>query len=164
MKKQILFTPIGEMIAIGDEECVYLLDFVDRVDLRERLDRFGNITFGKSAPLVSIEEELNAYFEKKLKVFKTPVAFLGTSFQKRAWEGLQTISFGKVWSYKEQAIAIGHPKAHRAVANANRANLLSVIVPCHRVITSSNRLCGYGGGVDRKRWLLNHEGASSLFI
>lgn len=158
MKKLILQTPLGEMIAIGDEEHLYLLDFVDRIKLDSRFDRFGPLTFGKTPPLLMIEEELKNYFNKTLKVFKTPVRFVGTPFQKKVWEALREIPFGETRSYKEQAESIGHPTAYRAVANGNNGNLLSVIIPCHRVISSSNHLSGYGGGVHRKKWLLEHEG------
>lgn len=160
MKKRLVSTPIGEMIAVGDEERLFLLDFADRPGLPLRLDKLGSPAFGMTPPLISIEMELAAYFEKTLKVFKTPIGLNGTPFQQRVWNALQEIPYGETRSYKAQAAAVGYPAAYRAVANGNNANRLSVIVPCHRVISSSNLLSGYGGGVERKRWLLAHEGVS----
>src|SRR3990167_8431232 len=89
--------------------------------------------------------------------FKTPLHLLGTPFQKRVWAALQRIPLGQTQSYLDVAKTIQHPKAVRAVARANGANSLALIIPCHRVICSSGELGGYGGGVSRKKWLLQHE-------
>ena len=81
----------------------------------------------------------------------------GTEFQKKVWGGLQTIAYGQTCSYKDIAEMIQNPKACRAVGNANNKNPISIIIPCHRVIGADKKLVGYGGGLDKKIWLLNHE-------
>ena len=98
-----------------------------------------------------------AYFEGKRQDFKTPLFLLGSPFQKRVWEELMKISPGKTRSYAEIAMAIGKPTAYRAVANANGANQLAIVIPCHRVINSNGELGGYGGGIARKKWLIDLE-------
>jgi AraC family transcriptional regulator of adaptative response/methylated-DNA-[protein]-cysteine methyltransferase len=97
------------------------------------------------------------YFQGKLKEFKTPIALNGTPFQKQVWEELLKIPYGQTISYKDLAIAVGNPRGCRAVAQANGANNLAVIIPCHRVINHNGRIGGYGGGLDRKKWLLDLE-------
>jgi len=112
---------------------------------------------GEASPLRSIEEEIKAYFVGNLKKFNTPIHMLGSPFQKMAWDALTLIPYGETRSYAEQAQTLGKPTAYRAVANANGANSLCIIVPCHRIITSSGELGGYGGGIARKKWLIEHE-------
>lgn len=99
-------------------------------------------------------KELDEYFAKRRKMFDIPLLFVGTSFQKTVWKELLNIPYGKTISYKELAQKIGNPKAIRAVANANRLNAISILVPCHRVIGSNNKLVGYGGGLTAKKTLL----------
>jgi O-6-methylguanine DNA methyltransferase len=101
--------------------------------------------------------ELGEYFAGTRKSFTVPVVMTGTVFQKQVWNELLNIPFGETRSYMEQASAIGKPGAIRAVARANGSNPVSVIIPCHRVIGSDGKLTGYGGGLWRKRWLLEHE-------
>jgi O-6-methylguanine DNA methyltransferase len=91
-----------------------------------------------------------------------PLAPAGTDFQQRVWQVLRTIPFASTRSYAEQAIAIGQPTATRAVARANGDNPIAIIVPCHRVIGANGKLTGYGGGLWRKQWLLDHERGGSL--
>ena len=112
---------------------------------------------GKTLPIVSIEQELAAYFEGKLKHFKTSVMLLGSSFQQKVWDELKKIPSGETRSYLDIAKSIGQPTACRAVARANGANQLAIMIPCHRVINENGQLGGYGGGVARKEWLLNLE-------
>lgn len=101
--------------------------------------------------------ELEAYFAGESAVFTTTLAPAGTEFQRRVWEELLQIPAGQTRSYAEIARAIGRPSAVRAVARANATNPISILVPCHRVIGSDGSLTGYGGGLDRKKWLLDHE-------
>lgn len=112
---------------------------------------------GKIAPIESIEKELTVYFDGTLKTFKTPTFLLGSPFQQSVWHALCQIPYGSTKSYAEQAEAIGKSTATRAVANANGTNQLAIIIPCHRIITSNGDLGGYGGGIARKQWLLQHE-------
>lgn len=162
LKASWLDTPLGPVIAIASEAALYLLEFVDRRGLEREVERLRRRTKsaiipGKTAPIVSIEIELSAYFSGTLSEFKTPLFLLGSSFQKHVWDVLRSIPYGETRSYAELAYDIGKPLAYRAVANANGANQLSIVIPCHRVINSNGELGGYGGGIERKKWLLNLE-------
>lgn len=103
--------------------------------------------------------QLGAYFAGESETFTVPLAPAGTDFQQKVWAALGAIPFGKTRSYGAIAQQIGHPGASRAVGLANGSNPISIIVPCHRVIGANGTLTGYGGGLERKRWLLEHEGA-----
>lgn len=162
LKAAWLDTKFGPMVAIADEEVLYLLEFVDRRGLEREIERLRQrlkaaILPGTTKPIQSIEQELAQYFEGTLKDFKTPFRCLGSPFQQRVWEELQKIPYGKTCSYADIARAIGHPTAFRPVANANGANQLAIIIPCHRVINTNGDLGGYGGGIARKKWLLGLE-------
>ncbi|MBX9949761.1 MAG: methylated-DNA--[protein]-cysteine S-methyltransferase [Candidatus Obscuribacterales bacterium] len=105
------------------------------------------------------KRELSAYFNRSLESFTVPIRPTGTEFQMRVWHELTKIPFGRVISYGELAHRIGNPKASRAVGLANGQNPISIIVPCHRVIGASGKLTGYGGGLERKAFLLDLEGS-----
>lgn len=159
-----LDTRLGPMIAIADEEALCLLEFVDRRGLEREVERLRRRTRsaiipGCTAPLRSIERELVEYFDGKLTAFKTPLRLLGSPFQQEVWNRLLQIPAGQTSSYGEIAAAMGRPTAYRAVAQANGANQLAIVIPCHRVINANGELGGYGGGLSRKQWLLNHERA-----
>lgn len=155
-------TPLGMMVAIADDHALHLLEFADGRgverevhQLKERLK--AELVSEASSILVSIEKELEQYFAGTLKKFKTPLAYSGTPFQQRVWEELQRIPYGKTVSYADVAVAIGKPKAFRAVANANGRNQIAVVIPCHRVINTNGDLGGYGGKIERKQALLDLE-------
>ena len=112
---------------------------------------------GKTSILKSSENSLNEYFDGNRKEFSVPLVTPGSEFQQAVWKELQNIQFGSTRSYQEQAIALNRPDSVRAVANANGMNRISIVIPCHRVIGSDGRLTGYGGGLKRKKWLLDHE-------
>ena len=112
--------------------------------------------------LAAAQEQLDAYFDMRLSNFDLPLEARGTEFQRRVWESLKTIPFGETISYAELARRIDNPKAVRAVGAANGRNPLMIIVPCHRVIGADGSLTGFGGGIDRKRWLLDHEARARL--
>jgi len=155
-------SPLGPILAIADHEALYLLEFVDARGVAREVERLRirtnlDIIPGSANPIMSIKKELKAYFSGDLKIFKTPIQLLGTPFQQLVWSALMRIPYGETRSYAEQAIAIKKPTAFRAVANANGANQLAIIVPCHRIINTSGALGGYGGGIKRKKWLLDHE-------
>ena len=103
-------------------------------------------------------QQLDAYFAGAGEGFTVPVAAPGTDFQRRVWTALQQIDYGQTCSYGRLAAQLGRPTASRAVGMANGRNPIAIIVPCHRVIGADGRLTGYAGGLDRKRWLLRHEG------
>lgn len=155
-------TKLGEMMAIADTSHLYLLEFLDKNNLDNALEHLklslnANITKGITAPIESIQTELKAYLKGELINFKTPLKLLGTPFQKQVWQELQRTPYGHTRSYAQQAQALGKPTAYRAVANANGANRLVIVIPCHRIISSKGDLGGYSSGLERKQWLLEHE-------
>jgi AraC family transcriptional regulator of adaptative response/methylated-DNA-[protein]-cysteine methyltransferase len=106
---------------------------------------------------MQLEQELSEYFDGRRRCFDVPVVLHGTNFQKRAWQALMDIPYGSTISYMQQAAAIGMPDAVRSVASANASNKISILIPCHRVINASGALCGYGGGIKNKKYLIEME-------
>ncbi|MNW25591.1 Bifunctional transcriptional activator/DNA repair enzyme Ada [compost metagenome] len=163
LKASWLDTQLGPMIAIADENELYLLEFVDRRGLEREVERLRKrmkaaIIPGQSNPIYSIEQELKCYFDGTLTDgFKTPLHLIGSPFQQSVWGKLEEIPLGETRSYGEIALSLGKATAYRAVAQANGANQLAIVIPCHRVINSDGEFGGYGGGIVRKEWLLNHE-------
>lgn len=162
LKTSWIDTLLGPMIAIGDDESLYLLEFADRRGIMKeieqlRLKKKTAIIPGDTNSINMIKNELGLYFSGKLREFKTPLHLMGSEFQKKSWQALIEIPYGQTRSYLEQAQAIGNNKAFRAVANANGANQLAIIIPCHRIINHNGNLGGYGGGKMRKEWLIKHE-------
>jgi methylated-DNA-[protein]-cysteine S-methyltransferase len=113
-------------------------------------------------PFAAAAEQLEAYFAGLLTEFDLPLNPVGTQFQRRVWAGLQAIPYGQTWSYSDLARKIGQPTAVRAVGLANGRNPIALVIPCHRVIGADGSLTGYGGGLDRKRFLLDLEARSAL--
>jgi AraC family transcriptional regulator of adaptative response/methylated-DNA-[protein]-cysteine methyltransferase len=155
-------TPLGAMLALANDDGLYLLEFVDRrglereiLHLRKRTGYF--IVPGENNHLEKISRELKDYFEGKSFKFSVPLITAGTSFENKTWNLLQEIKPGETWSYAQMAKRLGNPKATRAVGRANGCNRLAIVIPCHRVIGADGSLSGYGGGVWRKKWLLEHE-------
>jgi methylated-DNA-[protein]-cysteine S-methyltransferase len=109
------------------------------------------------AHLAQAHDQLAAYFAGELRQFTLPLAARGTAFQQRVWSGLVRIPFATTWSYGALAEEIGSPGSARAVGAANGRNPIAIVVPCHRVIGANGKLVGFGGGLDRKQWLLEHE-------
>lgn len=112
-----------------------------------------------TALLCEAVRQLHAYFDGSLTSFDLPLQTHGTAFQEQCWAALREIPYGATVTYGEQARRIGNPKASRAVGGANHHNPISIIIPCHRVVGASGALTGYGGGLDMKAWLLEHERA-----
>lgn len=161
-----LRTPLGEMIAAAVEEGVCLLEFHDRralpTVLRDlpRLMRRDVVEGGDPpAPLAQLGRELESYFAGALREFTVPLVTPGTAWERRVWGVLRTIPYGKTRSYGSVAEELGNPGGARAVGLANGRNRIAIVIPCHRVINSDGGLHGYGGGLDRKRSLLELEGA-----
>lgn len=155
-------TPIGKMLAICDENHLYMLEFIARKNIHNGFQRLSqkynrHIISGRTSITQRIEDELELYFKKALKEFTTPLIFTGTKFQKKVWLNLTKIPAGRTCSYSELAAAVGNKKASRAVANSNANNILALVVPCHRVILQSRKIGGYAGGIEKKEWLLCHE-------
>ncbi len=159
-------TPLGPMLALANDEGLHLLEFVDRRGLERELttlrSRFiHRIVPGTHRYLEQISDELNAYFSGRSLRFATPVKLDGSPFQREVWAALRAIAPGTTRSYGEIAATIGRNTAVRAVGRANGDNKLAIIIPCHRVIGANGTLTGYGGGLWRKAWLLEHERAHS---
>ncbi|MDO8971052.1 MAG: methylated-DNA--[protein]-cysteine S-methyltransferase [Saprospiraceae bacterium] len=159
-----ILTPLGPMLAGGTDEGICLLEFVDRRMLETQINRIQKIFSaqvipGKCNHFELLNLELEEYFKGKRKTFESPILLAGTPFQQKVWEVLRSIPFGQTRSYKQQAEAIGNPKAVRAVARANGDNRIAILIPCHRVIGANGELVGYGGGLWRKQFLLNLESA-----
>ena len=162
LKATWLDTCLGPMLAIADEDALYLLEFVDRRGLEREVERLRQKTQaaiipGVSPPISWIERELREYFEGTLNAFHTPIRRLETPFEQRVWDELMKIPPGETRSYADIAQTMGQPSASRAVARANGANQLAIVIPCHRVIHANGEFGGYGGGLARKRWLIEHE-------
>ena len=154
-------TPLGSMVAVADDAALYLLEFENRVALTgelRRLERdFGLIGLGCNTVLERLVAELEDYFAGESAAFQIPALQHGTAFEEAVWQALKQIPSGQTRSYGEIAEVLGEPEKSREVGRANGANKISIIVPCHRVIGADGSLVGYGGGLWRKKWLLDHE-------
>ncbi|MEO1653003.1 MAG: methylated-DNA--[protein]-cysteine S-methyltransferase [Bacteroidota bacterium] len=155
-------TPLGPMFACASAKGLCLLEFTSRKmletefkDLSRRLKSV--ILPGENEYLDQVQEQLKEYFEGKRKAFEITLDTPGTEFQQKVWQKLREIPYGETWSYLQESHHLNQPEAIRAVAQANGANRISIIIPCHRVIASDGGLGGYGGGLARKKWLLEHE-------
>ena len=154
--------PCGTLILGSFENRLCLCDWQEeshRMQIDKRLKQYvqAESVQGISPVITQAATQLDEYFAGKRRVFNIPLLFVGTEFQKKVWNALLHIPFGTTISYADLAQRIAMPTAVRAVANANRANALSVIVPCHRVLGADGSLTGYSGGIEVKRWLLEHE-------
>jgi len=157
-----LGTPLGEAQIVFDRAGV--LRAFDWASHRERMDRlllrhYGPLSLSETMAPRTLSDPFEAYFAGETRALAAvPWATGGTAFQNRVWQALCEIPVGVTWSYGQLVAHIGSPKAVRAVGLANGANPVGVVVPCHRVIGADRSLTGYGGGLERKRWLLAHEG------
>jgi O-6-methylguanine DNA methyltransferase len=155
-------SPVGVLVAGVTDGGVCMLEFRDREIFETQLAkiraRVGPAVRGLHPRLDQLREELAEYFEGGRTDFALPLVYPGSPFQLRVWNALRAIPFGGTISYGELARRIGDPKAMRAVGAANGRNPIPIIVPCHRVIGADGSLTGFGGGLERKRWLLAHEG------
>jgi methylated-DNA-[protein]-cysteine S-methyltransferase len=157
MTTELIYTmmdsPIGDLLLVGDGEALWRLDMQQgrrptAIDLHwERRDQ----------AFADVRRQLTEYFDGRRRSFDVPLALEGNSFELRVWDALREIPYGETVSYGEIARRIGQPDAPRAVGLANGRNPIAVIVPCHRVIGANGTLVGYGGGLERKRLLLDLE-------
>ena len=157
-----LNTPLGRMLAIADDAGLHVLDFVDRrglerklISLRQRLK--ACVVPGSHPVLTAAADQMRDYFAGRRTTFDLPLAPTGSAWEQAAWKHLRTIPPRHSQSYGEMAAALGRPGAARAVGRANGMNYISIIIPCHRVVAADGSLTGYGGGLWRKQWLLDHE-------
>ncbi|MFT8322340.1 MAG: trifunctional transcriptional activator/DNA repair protein Ada/methylated-DNA--[protein]-cysteine S-methyltransferase [Bacillus sp. (in: firmicutes)] len=158
----IIATPIGRMISLSTEKYLFLLEFIDRRGLEREIEKIrkkhnARVISGQTPINEKLAYELNLYFSNKLDSFSVPLFLDGTEFQKKVWNELKKIPLGQVSTYQTIANNLGDLKYVRAVGNANGANQISILIPCHRVIKSNGDLGGYGGGVTRKKYLLDLE-------
>jgi AraC family transcriptional regulator of adaptative response/methylated-DNA-[protein]-cysteine methyltransferase len=159
-------TPLGQMLALADGQGLRLLEFVDRRGLEREIAQVRRrlrcaVVPGTNAVLEAAATQLRGYFAGERLAFDLTLAPVGSPFQQQVWAALQRIPPGATRSYLEIATEVGHAGAARAVGRANGSNILSIVIPCHRVIAADGTLSGYGGGVWRKRRLLEHEEAIS---
>lgn len=157
-----IFTPLGPLVVAADDQHLLLLEFADRRMLETQITRLAqrlNCRFcpGENAIIDQTNHEIAEYFAGTRTEFTVPLQIAGTEFQQAVWNQLLKIPYGETRSYETLAHSIGRKGASRAVGRANGDNRLAIIVPCHRVIRADGSLSGYGGGVRRKEWLLNHE-------
>jgi AraC family transcriptional regulator of adaptative response/methylated-DNA-[protein]-cysteine methyltransferase len=157
-----LDTPVGRMMAGATDEGICLFDFeyrrmIDSIKKRISNGLNAEMVEGDHSHFDTLEREIKEYFEGTRQLFEVPLHLIGTEFQKSVWNGLLEIPYGETRSYKQQSIFLGNEKAIRAVAGANGENGIAIIIPCHRVIGENGSLTGYGGGLHRKKWLLEHE-------
>jgi methylated-DNA-[protein]-cysteine S-methyltransferase len=148
-----LDSPVGALLLLGDERSLhglYMHEQKHRPSLPEGCEQ-------NDKAFRSVREQLRAYFAGKLRDFDVALSSKGSAFQQTVWRGLLEIPFGETESYGQLARRIGNEKASRAVGLANGRNPIGIIVPCHRVVGANGSLTGYGGGLSRKQWLLEHE-------
>ena len=155
-------SPLGPLVALADDEAVYLLEFWDRRMLETQFSvlekRMGVVFFpGTNDAIRQLESEVVLYFEGNLTPFRTPVRYPGSAHQQQVWQALMAIPYGQTVSYGQLAAGIGRPTSTRPVARAVGENRLAIVIPCHRVVGHDGQLTGYGGGLWRKRHLLNLE-------
>jgi len=159
-------SPIGLLFLARTAKGLRYLEFMDRKSLKRMIAKYHDdcpdATWEPSLlELKGMAEQLEAYFLGTLHEFEMPLDPAGSEFQMKVWRELRRIPFGETRTYGDVARAVGQPKATRAVGLANHDNPLAIVIPCHRVIGANGSLTGYGGGVNRKRWLLEHEARHS---
>ena len=157
-------TPLGPMYAGASATGLCFLEFVDRKMIETQIEQLqkqmkARFVNGKNKLLDQVEQELNEYFAGERHDFEIALDICGTDFQKQAWDALLKIPYGETRSYQQQADGIGKPTAVRAIASANAKNHIAIVIPCHRVIAKDGGLAGFGGGIWRKKYLLDLEGA-----
>ncbi len=155
-------TPLGPMVVCSTENGICLLEFRDHQPknsekevLEKKLN--GIVKEGENVYIKQVKQELKEYFSGERRQFDVPLQFIGTAFQQSVWKYLLDLPYGTTTTYMKQALALGNPKAVRAVAAANGQNKIAIIIPCHRVVGTNGKLTGYAGGLERKRWLLDFE-------
>ena len=159
-------SPYGELIIGVYDGRLCLCDWLHRqkreaIDHRIKEGLKAEYKTGTSPLIELVVTQLNEYFQKKRESFDLPLLMVGTDFQKNVWNALMEIPYGKSETYQQLSLRMKNPKAIRAVASANGANALSIVIPCHRVIGSGNQLVGYAGGLDAKKGLLELESDSA---
>ena len=158
----VMSSPVGLLFLARTEAGLRYLHFMDRRSLKRTIAGFEPENPGASwnpslLGLKPFVDQLEQYFSGDRRTFSLPIDLVGSDFQRQVWGALSVIPFGETRTYGEIARAVGQPRAARAVGLANNQNPVAIIVPCHRVVGTGGALVGYGGGLGRKRWLLDHE-------
>lgn len=154
--KSFFNSPIGVLILTSDTHAIRALQFGSE-------DKLTDFKIGDSpAVLQQAHHQLRQYFLNERRSFSLPLDPSGTDFQQKVWNEIQKIPYGKTTTYSDLSIRLGKPAAVRAIGRANGQNPIPLIIPCHRIIGSNQKLTGYSGGIARKQWLLRHEGALLL--
>ncbi len=146
MYKAYIDSPLGVLEIISSDKGINKINFVQK----KKEGSYNKI-------LIECEKQLRKYFSGKIKKFDLPIDVSGSLFEEKVWKSLARINYGETKSYKEIAESINNPRASRAIGNANKKNLIPIIIPCHRVISSDGSIGGYSAGLWRKKWLLMHE-------
>ncbi len=154
MKTAFLNTPIGNLEITGNDEGIVSIAFTDATEI---------VSSDIPNCLKDCVRQLQEYFSGQRNTFSLVLQPTGTNFQKKVWNSIQNIPFGKTTSYKEQSSVLDTTKAIRAIANANAKNPLLIVIPCHRIIGSNGELTGYSGGRYRKKWLLDYESKNKQY-
>ena len=157
-------SPLGELVLGSYQDKLVLCDFADNPKLNKTLIKISahfaqDFHKSQSPCLIKTQFQLDEYFNKQRKCFSIDTLLVGTEFQKKVWQELTRTEYGQSSSYKSLSENLGQPSAIRAIASANRANPLAIIIPCHRIIGIKGDLVGYSGGLDKKKKLLELEGA-----
>jgi methylated-DNA-[protein]-cysteine S-methyltransferase len=156
MRQMRMDTPIGTLTLVATSKGLRRVYFAELSDADEKfLDLIAHD--GQHRVLELAAQQLDEYFVGTRRVFDLPLDLVGTDFQIETWLALAKVEFGHTASYGQQAILVGRPRAVRAVGGANRCNPVPVVLPCHRIIGADGKLTGFAGGLETKRWLLDHE-------
>lgn len=158
----VIKTPLGDMFCAATQKGICILSFFKETNLEIQIKKVQDFFKLEAIPSQNkyfeyLQKELDEYFAGKRIDFTIPLQLIGTPFQQDTWKILMKIPYGETISYKEEAQLLKNPKAARAVANANGKNMISIIIPCHRIIQSNGKLGGYTGGIDKKQFLLELE-------
>lgn len=154
-------SPIGRLVLVFDAGRLCVLDYADNTERMTRLlrQRYHRFRLCEASTPLGVTQQLRAYLGGEFDAIDSiQVDPGGTAFQKKVWEALRTIPPGTTQTYRDVAEQIGRPNAWRAVGRANALNPISIVLPCHRLIGANGALTGYAGGLERKHWLLRHEG------
>jgi methylated-DNA-[protein]-cysteine S-methyltransferase len=154
LKTKTIASPVGDLVLYATDTALVAAQMKNQ---KHALALDAEKVRGPHPILDSASRDFAAYFSGNLQTIETPLAAEGTAFQEKVWAALRTIPLGETWSYVQLAKKIGKPNASRAVGTANSRNPIAILVPCHRVIGASGALTGYAGGLENKKWLLDHE-------
>ena len=160
MTHAVIDSPLGPLSAVARDGALAGLYMLDQ------RHRPAPVAFGErdDSALPELHEQLTAYWDRELQTFDVPLVKQGTDFQQKVWAALRRIPYGQTWSYGRLAVEVGQPTASRAVGMANGRNPVGIVVPCHRVIGSTGSLVGYGGGLERKKFLLALENGIDALV